>query len=33
LVVEQDILPDAQAPDRPAMDQVANLAYLRQRGF
>jgi inosose dehydratase len=33
LVVEQDILPDAKAPDRPAMDQVANLAYLRQRGF
>lgn len=33
LVVEQDILPDASAPDRPARDQVANLNYLAQRGF
>lgn len=33
LVVEQDILPDAAAPDRPAKDQVANLNYLAERGF
>lgn len=33
LVVEQDILPDAAAPDRPAKDQVANLSYLAERGF
>jgi inosose dehydratase len=33
LVVEQDILPDASAPNRPAEDQVANRRYLAQRGF
>lgn len=33
LVVEQDILPDASAPERPAKDQVANLNYLAERGF
>jgi inosose dehydratase len=33
LVVEQDILPDASAPDRPAKDQIANLNYLAARGF
>lgn len=33
LVVEQDILPDPSAPDRPAKDQVANLNFLKQRGF
>ena len=33
LVVEQDILPDASAPEKPAKDQVANLNYLSQRGF
>ncbi len=33
LVVEQDILPDAKAPEKPAKDQIANLKYLSERGF
>ena len=34
LVVEQDILPDADAdPGRPAADQAANLRFLEERGF
>ena len=33
LVVEQDILPDPSAPDRPGKDQVANRRYLAARGL
>ena len=32
LVVEQDILPDADAPDQPVVDQQHNREYLRARG-
>ncbi len=33
LVVEQDILPDPDNPERPAIDQRHNREYLRERGF
>ena len=33
LVVEQDVLPDASAPKRPGLDQIANRQYLAARGF
>lgn len=33
LVVEQDILPDAAGIAKPAADQRANMAFLRERGF
>jgi inosose dehydratase len=33
LVVEQDILPDPDAPDQPVVDQQHNRAYLRARGL
>ena len=33
LVVEQDIFPDPDAPDRPAVDQQRNREYLRARGL
>lgn len=33
LVVEQDIFPDPDAPDQPAVDQQRNREYLRARGL
>jgi inosose dehydratase len=33
LVVEQDIFPDPDAPDQPAVDQQYNREYLRARGL
>lgn len=33
LVVEQDVLPDPDDPQRPALEQQRNREYLRQRGF
>jgi inosose dehydratase len=33
LVVEQDILPDPDAPDQPVVDQQHNREYLRARGL
>jgi hypothetical protein len=33
VVVEQDILPDPEAPGQPVVDQQRNREYLRARGL